>query len=136
MKKTLEEIKEITGGKLSGDGTIIITGAGDIDTAQEGQISFVKDKSFTERAKKSRASAIIVPVGFESLDKPVLESENPYVAFTKILNIIFKENFNFYKGIHKTAIIGENVKLGRVGKCCLCARQTRSASRKVTEPSR
>jgi UDP-3-O-[3-hydroxymyristoyl] glucosamine N-acyltransferase len=113
MKKTLKELAEIVGGTLKGDGGLIITGVGDIETASKGQISFIKDKTYLERAKKSGASAFIVPTGIENLSVPVIEAANPYLAFTKVLGLIAAEKRSFYKGVHKTAILGNNFRSGK-----------------------
>ncbi|MEW6040214.1 MAG: UDP-3-O-(3-hydroxymyristoyl)glucosamine N-acyltransferase [Elusimicrobiota bacterium] len=111
MRKSLRELSDLIGGKLIGDGSVIITGAGDIETATEGCLSFIKDKSYFERAKNSHACAFIVPVGFTGLSVPIIEVENPYLAFTKILNLIAVERRGFYKGVHPTVVLGRDVKL-------------------------
>jgi len=113
MRKKLYELAEIICGKLKGDPEILITGAGDIETAKQGDISFIKNKKYIDKAKKTSASALIVPCEIESLKIPTIEVENPYLAFTKILNMIYFEKMNFYKGIHKTVISGSNLKLGK-----------------------
>jgi len=120
VNKTLKELSEFLGGKLHGNGNIIISGVGDLESAKEGQISFIKDKTYLEKSKSSKASAIIIPPGIEIPEVPAIEIENPYLAFSKLLGIIYKSKQVFFKGIHSTAVIGKDVKIGlnvSVGPC-------------------
>ena len=59
MNKTLKELSEFLGGKLHGNGNIIISGVGDLESAKEGQISFIKDKTYLEKSKSSKEDASI-----------------------------------------------------------------------------
>lgn len=113
MKLTLQEITKIIDGKLNGGPDVIITGAGDIDSALPGQIIFIKNKEYLEKAQKSSASAVISPPEITGLNKPSVTVAHPYLAFTKILNIIYLENRTYFKGIHPAAIIGKNLQLGK-----------------------
>ena len=51
MKLTLQEITKIIDGKLNGGPDVIITGAGDIDSALPGQIIFIKNKEYSDSLK-------------------------------------------------------------------------------------
>ncbi len=113
MKITLQEISQIVEGKLIGDGNIVITGVGDIELAQPGELSFIKDERFKEKVYTTKASGVIVPLGTGKLPVATIEVPNPYLSFVKILNIIYLEKRTFYRGIHKTAILGKNVQLGK-----------------------
>lgn len=119
MRKTLQELAQLIEGKLTGDGNTIITGAGSVENARPGEITFVKDKKYLEKAEDTMASAVVVPLGTAGtagtvkLNIPAIEVSNPYFSFVKILNIIYSEKKVFYKGIHPSAILGNNIKLGK-----------------------
>jgi len=113
LKLTLKEISTIINGSLKGNGNIIITGVGDIESALPGQLAFIKDKTYLKKTEVSKASAIIIPKGLTLAGNNTIEAENPYLAFAKILEIISSEQENHHKGIHATAIIGKNAKLGK-----------------------
>lgn len=112
MNMQLAEIAEFLNGNLIGDGSIRITGVGEIDSASDGEISFVKDNSYLKAAKKTNASALIVPEKTGEMHVPVIESTTPYHDFIKILEIIAKEKMKFPVSVHRTVISGTNVKLG------------------------
>lgn len=111
MEKTLQEITEIIGGELIGDGSIKIVGLGSIDTAGEGILTFA-DEIHAEFAKDSKASAVIMPADFiGELPTNVIKSADSKAAFAKLLDI-FVPKIKISVGVSDKAYIGENVKLG------------------------
>jgi UDP-3-O-[3-hydroxymyristoyl] glucosamine N-acyltransferase len=112
MRMQLKEIAELINGKIIGDESIYITGVGKIESAAAGEISFIKDKSYLKKAENSEASALIVPRGTEGIKTSVIEVDNPYHSFIKILELISKEKMSITLGVHKTVILGKNIKLG------------------------
>lgn len=113
MKKTLKEIAELVGAKLEGDESRIITGATNIETAGETEITFA-DEKYLEAASKSKAGAVIVPASVNitiDLNRPVLRVEDTRAAFAKLL-ALFTPPLVFEKGVHEKAVIGKNVTLG------------------------
>ncbi|MFN3551021.1 MAG: UDP-3-O-(3-hydroxymyristoyl)glucosamine N-acyltransferase, partial [Endomicrobiia bacterium] len=102
---------QIIEGELFGDENIIIKNVNDVEKAGPGDITFVKDEKYFDIAKKTKASCVIVPKKIDGLSIPYIIVEDPYLAFIKILNILYLEKRSFYKGIHPTAIIGKNVKV-------------------------
>ena len=57
----LAELAERVNGELEGDGNITITGVGDLDSAEPGEIVFVDGPRLLPVGESSNASAIIVP---------------------------------------------------------------------------
>ncbi len=122
MNKKLKEIAQIIEGELFGDENIIIKNVNDLEKAEPGDITFVKDEKYFDLAKKTKASCLIVPKKIDGLSIPYIIVKDPYLAFVKILNILYLEKRSFYKGIHPTAIIGKNVKIFKevsVGPYCV-----------------
>lgn len=111
MVKKLKEVSELVGGELLGDGEIEIHGAAGIKEAREGEITFVANPRYLSQMDKTRASAIIVRKGTMCNGKPVIQVENPYWAWAKVLEMFSPDRGKRGRGIHPTAILGENVKI-------------------------
>ncbi|MCM8780964.1 MAG: UDP-3-O-(3-hydroxymyristoyl)glucosamine N-acyltransferase, partial [Candidatus Omnitrophica bacterium] len=61
----------------------------------------------------TRASAIITSKEIKSAPKPIIRTQNPSLAFAKIVSLMSSYQPTHPKGIHPTAVIGKNVKLGK-----------------------
>ena len=113
MKKTLGEIAQLIGGKVIGDQSVEITGVCGIKEAQQGDITFVANPKYASLIKLTHASAIITGTDVKKAPKPLIVTENPSLAFAKLLSLVAPNEVNRFSGIHSTAIIGENVKFGK-----------------------
>ncbi len=107
----LSELAERVDGELRGDGDITITGVGHLEDANEGQITFADGPRLQSLADCSRASALIVPPDVQVKDKPFIVTEDPRLAFSKILEL-FAPEIRPPAGVHPTAVVGANVTLG------------------------
>lgn len=59
------------------------------------------------------ASAIITSRDVSSAPKPIIRTDNPSLAFAKVVSLFAKIELNCPKGIHPSALIGKDVKLGK-----------------------
>jgi UDP-3-O-[3-hydroxymyristoyl] glucosamine N-acyltransferase len=92
----------------------VITGISGIKEAKEGDLTFIANKKYKNLLYTTKASAIIVgPDINNSVNATLIQVENPSIAFAKIMSIVGPEPIKFHPGIHPTAIIGENVSLGK-----------------------
>lgn len=112
MVKKLSEICELVGGNLIGDGDILIYGVAGIKEAREGEITFVANPRYLSQIYRTQASAIIIWEGTQYNGRPMIQVSNPYFAFVKVVEAFSDKALKRGKGIHPTAIIGENVKIG------------------------
>ena len=110
MKKTLRELAELLHGTLLGDGDIEITGVTNIEDATITNITFAVAPHL-DKAALSSAGAIVVPSTVTEFAKPAIRVENPRVAFMSLLKIFTPEN-RVMPGIHATAVIGTNTRIG------------------------
>ncbi len=110
----LKEICEHLDGDLSGDGDIEITGVSGIKEALPTQITFVAHPKYLAAIATTQAGAIIIGQGVSGNNgKPTIRVENPYWAFVRVLEMFsWDKDHRALPGIHETAIIGKNVKLG------------------------
>ncbi|MEA3328826.1 MAG: UDP-3-O-(3-hydroxymyristoyl)glucosamine N-acyltransferase [Candidatus Omnitrophota bacterium] len=114
MEKTLKEITEIIAGKLDGDSGIVINGVSGIKEANQGEITFIANSRYRSLAEQTRASAIILSKNLQvKTNIPLIRTENPSFAFAKVLGVFSESKISHPAvGIHPSAVIGKNVKLG------------------------
>jgi UDP-3-O-[3-hydroxymyristoyl] glucosamine N-acyltransferase len=114
MQKTLNEIAKLLDGTVIGDGDTIITGVCGIKEAKEGDITFVANPKYLGLMRHTRASAIITSSEVKDAPKPIVCTENPSLAFAKLVSLLAPNKVKHpAAGIHPTAIIGERVRLGK-----------------------
>ncbi len=107
----LFELAELLGATLLGDGATEITGVAGIEEAGTGQVTFVANKRYIPLARSTRASAVIVEPGFQTIAAATLRIKNPYLAFARALDF-FHKPLKVVPGIHPTAIVADSAKLG------------------------
>ncbi|HUS80170.1 MAG TPA: UDP-3-O-(3-hydroxymyristoyl)glucosamine N-acyltransferase, partial [Armatimonadota bacterium] len=76
------------------------------------QIAFVDGARHLPLCLQSEASALIVPPDVEIEHKPFIVTEDPRLAFSKVL-ALFATDRKPDPGVHPTAVLGSNVHLGR-----------------------
>ncbi|MDD5130566.1 MAG: UDP-3-O-(3-hydroxymyristoyl)glucosamine N-acyltransferase [Candidatus Omnitrophica bacterium] len=113
MKKTLKEIAELINGKVVGNADTLITGASGIREAAEGDITFLANSKYSSLMDKTRAAAIITSTDVQGATKPIILTENPSLAFVKIISMFTPDDAGHPNGIDYTAVIGKNVSLGK-----------------------
>lgn len=113
MKKTLKEIAKLINGQVVGDGEIVITGASGIREAAAGEITFLANSKYSALMEKTRASAIITSSDAQGTTKPMIVTDNPSLAFVKIISMFTPDDMGHPSGIDYTAVLGKNVSLGK-----------------------
>ena len=98
--------------KLEGAPDLEISGVAGMDEAQAGQITFLSNPKYRSKLGTTQATAIIAGADVDTLGKPTLRSADPYMSFARALEVFYP----FQRpaaGIHPTAVIAPDVKLGR-----------------------
>lgn len=113
MQKTLKEIAKLIDGEVVGNGDILITGASGIKEAAEGDITFLANPKYMPLMDKTRAAAIITSADAQKTNKPIILTENPSLAFAKIISMIIPDEAGHPQGIDYTVVMGKNVVLGK-----------------------
>ncbi len=103
---SLKELTKLVDGECRGDEQIQIAAFAPLETAKSGDISFlVKEKDGAQLAG-CEAAAVIVPMGIEEADIPIIRVKDPYLAsaiiHTHLLNKVFTA-----KGVHPRAYVGD-----------------------------
>ncbi len=113
LAMTLEEIRAFIGdGEIVGAGSFLCRSVASLEGAGKDQLSFVKDQRFFERARASRAGALLVPVVMDGLSANQLIVENPYAAFGALLHKIAFEKRRQPAGVHPQAVVDQSATLG------------------------
>jgi len=111
---TVQEIADLVGGKVEGDGSVSIKGACGIKEACDGDVTFLANSRYQPLLKDTKATAVIVPLDISTpKGKIFIRHESPSLAFAKIMEKMGPPVISYKPGIHSTAIVGSNVKLGK-----------------------
>src|SRR5579864_3252085 len=94
-----------------------ITGVAPIESAGQGEISFVANPRYAAAARTTHASALIVEEAFPAINKPSLRTKNPHYAYAKAAELFYRPPL-YERGVHPTALvhasarIAENASIG------------------------
>ena len=113
MQKTLKEIAQLIGGQVIGDGDTLITGASGIREATKGDITFLANPKYSSLMDKTLASSIVTSTDAQKTTKPIILTDNPSLAFVKIISMFTPTEFGHPKNIDYTAVLGKNIVLGK-----------------------
>jgi UDP-3-O-[3-hydroxymyristoyl] glucosamine N-acyltransferase len=122
----LSQIAQIVNCRMTGNDVEIQRVAG-IDEAEPGDLTFVSNRKYISHIPNTRASAIILGEDIASVSIPSLRCNDPYLAFARALEIFFIP-LHPSPGVHPTAVVEEDVKIGKgtsigayavIGKGCI-----------------
>jgi UDP-3-O-[3-hydroxymyristoyl] glucosamine N-acyltransferase len=131
MSHCLGELAARLGARLAGESQTEVSGIGGIETAAEGQISFLANPKYIPHLKTTHATAVIVPppsaqFRYDPAEvRPgiaLLIHDNPYFAFLQVLTLFHPPPSPPAPGVDPSARIGLRVKLAdgvHVGPNCV-----------------
>lgn len=108
MELTLDQLSTLAGGASVTDAPpVILTGFAALRDAQPGDFSFFGNERYLPDLRKTKASAVLVPLGFsETLPGVALvKVENPSAAFAEVVKRFLPPPRVFKPGIHPSAVI-------------------------------
>jgi UDP-3-O-[3-hydroxymyristoyl] glucosamine N-acyltransferase len=110
--KTVFELAAHVGGRVAGDGSVLIERVAGLESAGEHDVAFVEDLKMLETALSSRASCLLVPEAApEAEGKCLIKVARPKLAFALIAEVLHPPKKE-PPGIHPTAVIAESALLG------------------------
>jgi len=107
IERTISELSALVGGRLFGDGMIVIRRVASLDSASEGEIAYVEDAKFFDDARRTKASCVIIPEGADLNISCGIEVRNPKLAFALIAEVLHPPKKRAPE-IHHTALIAAN----------------------------
>lgn len=113
MKYTLRELAALTGAQLVGDPEHIITGVENLDTASLHEAAFLENTRYEKLLSVSQAGVVFVLPSVALLPgKNFLMTPYPSLAFQKVLELFVFMPKTGFEGIHSTAVIHPEAKIG------------------------
>jgi UDP-3-O-[3-hydroxymyristoyl] glucosamine N-acyltransferase len=113
IRKTLKEIARLIDGEVLGDEDAVITGISGIKEAVDGDLTFLANPKYIHLMETTRAAAVITSRDITNAPKPIIRTDNPSLAFAKIISLLMTDELQYPSGIHPAAVVSKNVKLGR-----------------------
>ncbi|HNS11655.1 MAG TPA: UDP-3-O-(3-hydroxymyristoyl)glucosamine N-acyltransferase [Bacteroidia bacterium] len=84
---SLSELAELTGTRVIGDGTSMVTGINEIHKVEKGDITFVDHPKYYAKALGSAATFVIINKDMEAPEgKALLFSEDPFLSYNTIVS--------------------------------------------------
>lgn len=127
MAKTLSEIAERCGAVLQGDGSRLVVGPADLESAGPEEVSFLANPRYAPLLETTRATAVVLAEGVrcDRGDLALLRVPDPNRAFSQVVELFAPELTPQPVGVHPTAVIAEDAVLGEgvsVGPHCFLDR--------------
>lgn len=111
MPYTVAQLAEQVGATYSGRGDVVIESAAPIETAGPGQISFLSNPAYKKHLATTNASALVLAPGVEASRCSVIAGANPYLLFSKIIDILYPPPYETRWEIHPTAVVASSARL-------------------------
>ncbi len=133
----LGDLAEAVGARLNGDPDIRISGVGALEIAKEGEISFLTNPKYRHFLAETQASAVILAPDDEA-DCPTvaLVSDNPYLAYARVVSRLFPEPES-PTGRHPSAVIAASAQIDPsawVGPCSVIGKDVRIGAGVIIGP--
>jgi UDP-3-O-[3-hydroxymyristoyl] glucosamine N-acyltransferase len=112
---TAQAVADLVGGRLLGDGAVVLHRVRALDGAGPDAISLAVSSKYAEQLRDCRAGAVLVPA--ELADAPAgpgtrIVVPDPYAAMVRVMGVLFPPAATG-PGIDATARLGSGVRLGR-----------------------
>ncbi len=110
----LDELAEVVGGQVEGDGARLISGVCSLEEAGPSELSFLSNAKYAKQLDTTRAGAVLLSPGVNGRGHCVIRVENPYRAFALALSRFHPQtwpqpNLDERASISEDAVIGEGV---------------------------
>ena len=123
MPFTVDELARRLGGRVEGAGSVEIKGVAALDHAGPGELTFLGNPRYSPAMKTTKASVVLVNEGWEGETTAVLiRVKSADAAFAQVAFWMARPAITYPPGIHPTAVIAADVKLGKnvtVGPHCV-----------------
>jgi UDP-3-O-[3-hydroxymyristoyl] glucosamine N-acyltransferase len=132
--RTLAELAAELGGAVVGDGAVVIRGVAGIREALPGDVTFLANARYESHLAETRASAVICDRQARECGIPLLQVDNPYLAFQQAVRVFRPDPYRPVPGVHPSAVIAPEATLGEgvsIGPYCVIEPGARLGDRVV-----
>lgn len=118
MNYSISDLAALVAGKVVGDGTLSIHKVASLQSASEGDISFIEKAAPDGKVVESSASCLLIPEGMDAnaFSCPVIEVKNPKLAFAVIAGVLHawprQSDVDASASIHESAALAADVFVG------------------------
>jgi UDP-3-O-[3-hydroxymyristoyl] glucosamine N-acyltransferase len=133
---TLDELAGRLGAEVIGDGGHEVSGVRAIDDAGPEDLSFLHNPKYAEKARSSRAGAILVADAGAFPGRDLLVCREPYLATARALELFYPAE-RPAAGVHPSAVLAENVVVedgASIGPHCVIGGGSRIGNDSVIGP--
>lgn len=119
---TLDEIARLVGGRLTGSGSVVVTGVSGIEEARPGDVTFIANKRYLPYLDTTKAAVVLVEEGLKSSVAATIEVRNPNLAFAQLAAHLASVRNRRPAGVHPSASVAPGAKVGAdvaIGACAV-----------------
>ena len=109
---TIKQLAEIVGGKLRGDGRVIITGVGNVSEAGPDQATWITSSKYASQLAGSRAGVVLVANDFGDTPMPAILCERVERSVARLFGAFAQPLPQVERGIHPSAVVHESAEIG------------------------
>ena len=115
MTMTVKELAGRLGGQVTGDASLELVALASLTEARCGDLTFFKEAKYARQLAATQASAVLVPHAWqgECAAPALIRVDDPNAAFAKAGEWFAPPPVVRAPGVHPTAVIGQNVRLGQ-----------------------
>ena len=128
LEFSLADLAARVDGETEGNDQVIIRAAAPISTAGPDEISFVSNPRYTQYITSTKAGALVLSPEVDCSRIPVIRHANPYLAFARIVDILYPPERLIGPGIDESSYIAESADIAEgtgIGPLCHIGRESR-----------
>ncbi|MFA7402862.1 MAG: UDP-3-O-(3-hydroxymyristoyl)glucosamine N-acyltransferase [Pelobacteraceae bacterium] len=106
QSRTVTELADYLGGVVQGDGSVVISGLGALESAGPDALTFLANPKYASKVAETSAGAVLMAPGGERYGRTAIEVANPYLGFAKLLTLFYTTPHKAL-GVLPAAIVSE-----------------------------
>ncbi|WP_151088249.1 UDP-3-O-(3-hydroxymyristoyl)glucosamine N-acyltransferase [Hymenobacter baengnokdamensis] len=115
MKFTVGQIAQVVGGTVEGDANAAVSSLAKIEEAGAGALAFLANAKYESFLYTTGATAVMVSPGLvlrQPVSAALIRVDDPYLAFTKLLEFYQQATRTGRRGVEQPAFMGESSTIG------------------------